>query len=120
MKTKSAKAKGRVLQKLVVGYLRKLGEKFGLVDDDIVSRAMGQAGEDVVLSPAARKVFGDVRIECKNQETLNVSKIYHEHAAKYPNNVCVLVHKKNGQQPLVTLPLDIFMKWVGLSLEGAK
>jgi hypothetical protein len=109
MKTSSAKAKGRHLQQLVCAELRTLcGET--LEEDDITSRGMGQQGEDVILTPAARKLLGKLAIECKNQEALNVTSIFHEHAQKYPEARAVLVHKRNRTEPLVTITLVEYMR----------
>jgi hypothetical protein len=65
---------------------------------------MGAAGEDVMLSPAARKLF-DLYIECKNCEKLNVPGIFLEHATKYKakGGVSLLVHSRNRSPVLVTL-----------------
>ena len=69
MKAKSAKAKGRKLQNLVVEELRKTYPE--LEDDDIKAQIMGVSGEDVVLSPLAKRLIG-LSFECKNQERLNL------------------------------------------------
>ena len=58
---KSSKAKGRRLQNYVRDILRKAFPK--LHEDDITSQIMGVNGEDVVLSPAARKLI-PYSIEC--------------------------------------------------------
>lgn len=105
MKTSSCKNKGRVLQQLFRNVLRGIGTSRGLVDDDIKSTSMGVSGVDVQLSPAAVKVLGKLAVEAKNVETLNVVKVFMEHAAKYPGHVPILVHKKNGIKPLVTMTL---------------
>ena len=55
MKTASAKAKGRNLQKWVASKL--LDAAKALEPDDIKSTSMGAGGEDVMLSPAARKIY---------------------------------------------------------------
>ena len=52
---RSAKAKGRRLQNFVRDALRDKYSK--LEEDDIKSAIMGVGGEDIVLSPAARKVI---------------------------------------------------------------
>ena len=56
MKSRSAKAKGRRLQQKVRDLLL---EKFSeeLEPDDIRSAIMGESGEDLKLSPAARKLI---------------------------------------------------------------
>lgn len=54
LKTSSAKAKGRSTQQ----YVRDLiNEIFELREGDVESRGMGQAGVDIILSPAARDVY---------------------------------------------------------------
>jgi len=69
MKTRSAKAKGRRLQDSV---RKLLLENFPqLEDDDIKTAIMGESGEDIHLSPAARKLI-PYSIECKNQEALSI------------------------------------------------
>lgn len=62
MKTQSAKAKGRELQKYVAKEIRK---KFSLPEEDVVSRPMGSGGEDVMMSKDAKSKF-PLSIECKN------------------------------------------------------
>ena len=52
---KSVKAKGRALQNLLRDKLRKAFPD--LHEDDIKSQTMGMTGEDIVLSPHARKLI---------------------------------------------------------------
>ena len=69
MKPRSAKNKGKRLQNNVRDLIL---EKFNQLEpDDVRSITMGDSGEDVLLSPAARKLF-PFSVECKNQEKLNV------------------------------------------------
>ena len=69
MKTQSAKAKGRRLQKEIKELIL---EKFSsLEEDDVRSTSMGASGEDILLSPAARKLF-PFSVECKAHEKLNI------------------------------------------------
>ena len=65
MKTSSKKGKGRRLQNYVVEKLLFLYSC--LEDDDIKSAIMGESGEDIKLSPAARKAI-PFSFECNNQE----------------------------------------------------
>ena len=72
MKIKSAKAKGRNLQNLVRDKLRKIFvEEWTLFpkleNDDIKSQTMGMGGEDILLSPMAKKLI-PYSFECKNTE----------------------------------------------------
>ena len=72
MKTQSAKAKGRKLQK----WMRELLiEKLDIHPEDIESRSMGAGGEDLIMARAAREKF-PLSIECKNQEKVNVWESY--------------------------------------------
>ena len=69
MKTRSAKNKGKRLQNDVRDLILETFTE--LEPDDVRSTTMGDSGEDVLLSPAARKLF-PFSVECKNQEKLNV------------------------------------------------
>jgi hypothetical protein len=65
---------------------------------------MGQAGEDVILSPTAKRLF-NLCIECKNVESLNTIKVFCDHYTKYAAipALKLLIHKRNRTEPLVTL-----------------
>ena len=53
---KSSKAKGRRLQNFVRDMLREIYIPL-LHEDDIKSQTMGMTGEDIILTPAARKLI---------------------------------------------------------------
>jgi hypothetical protein len=118
LKTSSAKAKGRRCQDLVRDALRSLGITRGLVAEDIESRGMGQNGVDVILSPAAMRVF-PLDVECKNVESLNVTTTFWKHFNGYKDRVTskILVHMKNHHKPLVTL---LFSEYVILLEQSLK
>jgi hypothetical protein len=120
MTTASAKAKGRRLQQQVCRELLEAGKPFGLEPDDITSRSMGCPGADILVSPAASKVFGNLVWECKNVEKLNVPTVFRDHAEKYPNNTPVLAHKRNKTEPLVTIRLADFIRLLvsGINVKG--
>ena len=101
---RSSKAKGRRLQNLVRDKLR---EKFStaLEEDDIKSAIMGTVGEDIVLSPAARKKI-PFSFECKNVERLQLWKSVEQAESNSNGRTAVIVVKKNGRDPYVALPLD--------------
>lgn len=107
MKTSSCKAKGRRLQQLVRDDLRSLSKEQGLVDDDINSTGMGQSGVDILLSPAAKKVW-PLSIECKNVEKLNVVGVFQKHYKLYEQDgqMKLLIHSRNNTRPMVTLRWD--------------
>ena len=107
---RSSKAKGRRLQNMVRDKLRVAFAEH-LEDDDIKSQIMGVNGEDIVLSPAARKLI-PYSIECKNVERLNVWQCLQQ-AEDNTHETCspALVIKKNQINPYIIIPLDL---WINL------
>lgn len=110
MTPQSAKQKGRHLQQRLRNDLREIGKNYSLQDDDVESRGMGQNGEDIILTPAAREIF-DLIIEAKNVESLNVTSTFIKHYEKYKNKsgLVLLAHKRNRTEPLVTLRWEDFL-----------
>lgn len=84
----SAKAKGRNLQKLIRDSILKLFPQ--LEADDIKSTSMGAGGEDVCLSPAARKLF-PYQIECKSKATSQIHTYYKQCLSHGQHEPLVLV-----------------------------
>ena len=108
MTGRASKAKGRRLQNLVRDLLR---EKFPqLEEDDIKSATMGIGGEDIVLSPAARKVL-NYSFECKNVERLQFWKAIEQAEENSNGSIPVIVVKKNGKTPFIAMPLN---NWLDL------
>ena len=110
MKTSSGKAKGRRLQNKVRDVLL---EHFSeeLEPDDIRTAIMGETGEDIKLSPAARRLI-PFSFECKNQEKLNIWSSLEqadENSGDYPP---VLIFKRNRSKTYVTVELEEFMKLI--------
>ena len=109
MKPQSAKAKGRNLQKWVRDLLL---ENFpSLEPDDVRSTSMGCGGEDLQLSPAARKLFS-FSIECKNVERLNVYDAYDQASANSGDYEPLLIMKKNRKKPLVVMDAEHFVELI--------
>lgn len=106
MKPSSAKNKGRVLQQWVRDLILESWDD--LEEDDVRSTSMGAGGEDVQLSPAARRHF-PFSVECKNVEKLNVWNAYEQAAANSGKHEPLLVMKKNRKKPLVVLDAEAFM-----------
>lgn len=106
MKTQSAKAKGRKLQQMVRDLL--LETFTDLEPDDVRSTSMGAGGEDLQLSPAARRKF-PYSVECKNVEKLNVWGAYEQAEANSGKHDPLLIMKKNRKNPLVVLDLETFI-----------
>ena len=106
---RSSKAKGRRLQNLVRDKLR---EKFtSLEEDDIKSAIMVTVGEDIVLSPAARKVI-PFSFECKNVERLQFWKTVEQAEGNSNGRTPVIVVKKNGRKPYIALPLEDWLELI--------
>ena len=109
MKPQSAKAKGRNLQKWVRDMLL---EAFpSLEPDDVRSTSMGAGGEDVQLSPAARKLF-KFSVECKNTEKLNVWAAYEQACSNWGDSEPLLIMKKNRKKPLVVMDAEEFINLI--------
>lgn len=106
MKTQSAKAKGRNLQKLLRDKILNAFPK--LQPDDVTSRSMGAAGEDILLSPKARKYLNQCTFECKNLAKIAIYK--HFEQATREGYQPVLVVKQNHSKPLAVIDLDYFIE----------
>ncbi len=106
MKTRSAKSKGRRLQNQVKEILLEAFTE--LEPDDIRTAIMGETGEDIKLSPAARREI-PFSFECKNQEKINILeslKQSEENSGDYPP---VLVFKRNRSKTYVVLEIEDFI-----------
>lgn len=110
MRPSSCKAKGRRLQQEVRDDLRREGAPYGLEPDDIESTAMGQSGVDVILSPAAKRIF-PFDVEAKNVEKLNVVGVFKKHLAKYKDTprLKLLIHSRNHTETMVTMRWSDFL-----------
>ena len=104
---KYSKAKGRKLQNLLRDELRVAFPS--LEEDDVKSQTMGMPGEDIVLSPAARKVI-PYSFECKNVERLQFWSAVEQCETNCKENIApAVVVKKNRKSPMVAIPLDVFL-----------
>lgn len=108
MTPQSAKAKGRRLQQWVRNQLLIIAPT--LEEDDVRSTSMGNTGEDVQLSPAARKIF-PVQIECKNKAKYSVYKDYKQ-ACEHGSHTPVLVIKQDNDKPLVVVDAQWFFNYM--------
>ena len=105
MKTQSAKAKGRKLQK----WMRELLiEKLDIHPEDIESSSMGAGGEDLIMARAAREKF-PMSVECKNQEKVNVWESYKQAEDNSKDYEPVVVIKRNNSKPLVLVDAEYFV-----------
>ena len=109
MSAKSSKAKGRRLQNMVRDALR---EKFNsLEEDDIKSQTMGMSGEDIVLTPSAKKVI-PYSFECKNTERLNLWKSLEQCESNCEDRNPVLVIKRNRSEVYAIIKFDKFLNLI--------
>jgi len=108
MNPRSAKNKGKRLQNWVRDKI--LHYSPSLEQDDVKSTTMGERGEDVQLSPAARKQW-PISVECKSRASYAFYKDYDQAVINCPKN-CepVLVAKANHRQPVVIIDAEWFFK----------
>ena len=110
MKTSSGKAKGRRLQNKIRDLLLEhFSDK--LEPDDVKVAIMGESGEDIKLSPAARKLI-PYSFECKNQEKLSIWEALNQAAENSGDYPPVLIFKRNRSKTYVTIELEEFMKLI--------
>ena len=109
MKASSSKAKGRRLQDFIRDTLR--GIFTSLEDDDIKVAIMGESGEDIKLSPAARKII-PYSFECKNQERLNIWSSLEQAKENCNDRTPVLVFKRNRSKTYVAIEIDSFLNLI--------
>ena len=103
MKPRSAKNKGKRLQNNVRDLIL---EKFdSLEKDDVRSITMGDSGEDILLSPAARRVF-PFSVECKNQEKLNIWSALEQAENNSENHTPLVIFKRNRTKTYAVLEFD--------------
>ena len=111
MKARSAKNKGRKLQNLVRDRLRFVYTEI-LETNDIESQVMGMSGEDIVLSPAAKRVI-PYSFECKNQERLNLWSSLEQAESNCEDRQPVLIFKRNRSKIYATIEFEHFIKLIG-------
>lgn len=111
MKTQSAKAKGRNLQKHVKKVIEEVFTE--LEEGDVESRPMGSGGTDLLMSPKARERC-PISFECKNT-TRNPSSMDLEQSKRnmYEDTLPVVAWKPRGKSfddTLVICKLDELLK----------
>lgn len=103
----SGKAKGRRFQQWVRDYILACFPE--LEPDDVKSTSMGAGGEDVQLSPAARKLL-PVSVECKAKAKIAIYKDYEQATANAPTNMePILFVKADRQKPLAVVDAVYFL-----------
>ena len=103
MKPRSAKNKGKRLQNKIRDLIL---EKFdSLEPDDVRSITMGDSGEDILLSHAARRLF-PFSVECKNQEKLNIWGALEQAEDNSGNHTPLVIFKRNRSKTYAVLEFD--------------
>ena len=103
MRSRSRKNKGKRLQNKVRDILLEAFQD--LEQDDIRSAIMGESGEDIKLSPAARKLF-PFSVECKNQEKLNIWSSLEQAETNSGNHIPIVIFKRNRSKTFVALEFE--------------
>ena len=112
MKSRSAKNKGKRLQN---NFRDLLLETFKQLEpDDIRSAIMGESGEDIKLSPAARKLI-PYSFECKNQEKLNIWDSLSQAEENAGNYDPVLIFKRNRSKTYAVINIEKFIELINES-----
>jgi hypothetical protein len=108
IKTSSAKGKGRRHQQWVRDRLLELFPD--LEPDDIKSTSMGASGEDVQLSPAARKQI-PISVECKAYKSFAIYKIMDQATENSKEGIePVAIIKADRKSPLAVVDAVYFLK----------
>ena len=117
MKTRSAKNKGKRLQNKVKELLL---ESFNsLEQDDIRSAIMGETGEDIKLSPAARRLI-PYSFECKNQEKINIWDSLNQAEENSGDYEPVLIFKRNRSKTYAVLEIQKFIELINGNNKSSK
>lgn len=115
MKTSSAKAKGRNLQKWTREAILELFPQ--LSRSDVRSTSMGASGEDILLSTAALQ-YMPYMIECKSRNSIAVYKWLEQRGVE-PSSVDAIgftplvIAKGNHKAPIVILYAEDFFNILG-------
>ena len=77
---------------------------------------MGMSGEDIVLSPAAKRVI-PYSFECKNQERLNLWSSLEQAESNCEDRQPVLVFKRKRSKIYVAIEFDHFIELIDEKLK---
>ena len=117
MKSRSAKNKGKRLQN---SFRDLLLETFTQLEpDDIRSAIMGESGEDIKLSPAARKLI-PYSFECKNQEKLNIWDALSQSEENAGDYDPVVIFKRNRSETYAIITVKTFIELINENSKSSK
>lgn len=109
MKNRSAKSKGKRLERFVKDAI--LSAFSELTEEDVRITVGCESGADVKLSGRAKSVFR-YAIEAKNRETFGSLYKYYEQAKGHGIEEPLLVIKMNFKQPLAIISFEHFMNLI--------
>jgi len=120
MKTSSAKNKGRRAQNLLKQYVQDVlvstYPEIDELDDHVRSTPMGKSGEDLLLSPTARKAF-PFAPECKNTERLGFWPTVVQAEANAEKYIPLIFAMKNRTLPWVAIPAADFFEILNMAAD---
>ena len=106
--SRAGKAKGRTGQQEVRDKLLETFPEFE--PDDIKSTTMGDSGEDIQLSPAARKAM-PITIEVKRRKSgFKTAYGYIDQAGKHGKGEPVVFYRSDRQPWIVMISIDHYME----------
>jgi len=113
LKPSSAKGKGRRqqqwLQKRLLQIMANLPTGIPYDEDHIRSTPMGVSGEDLQLSPTARKLF-PFAFECKNSERIGFWPTVEQAVANAGRYIPVILFGKNRSENWIALPAKVWLR----------
>ena len=105
--SRAAKAKGRTGQNEIRDKLLEVFPEFE--EDDIKSTTMGDTGEDIQLSPAARKKL-PITIEVKRRKSgMKTAYDYMEQASKHGKGETVVFFRADRKNWITMISLEHYM-----------
>ena len=106
--SRTNKQRGRLLQQEVRELILESFPE--LEPDDCRSTSMGASGEDVQLSPLARRALGGIQLECKRVKTLKTIDSWLKQAQSHGPHKPVVVTRADHEKPLAILLLSDYIE----------
>jgi hypothetical protein len=120
IRTQSAKAKGRRLQKWACSKISDLTGFSCGKDMPIESRPMGQSGVDVRMESQVLKAF-PYSVECKCQEAWSMHAWIKQACANVIEGTdWLLICKRNSESPIIVMDGDAFFRLLGKLAKGGR
>lgn len=105
----NARKKGHAFELEVVKWMKEAGYEEAMTTR-LGSKMLDDQKQDIMNT-------GNLIIQCKAVESLNVHKAYNEMPDK-KGMFNILFHKKNRQGTLVTMSKDDWLEWLGMLLQN--